>query len=91
MGEQVIRGLGVSPGVVVAPWLRFGSQLATSAQDAVGGSVEDEMVRVKAALGGVADEMQARAGRVSGVAAEILSMSATMARDPGIEIGRAHV
>ncbi|MFI8976413.1 phosphoenolpyruvate--protein phosphotransferase [Nocardia asteroides] len=84
MGEQVIRGLGVSPGVVCAPWLRFGSQLATSPQDPVGGSVEDELARVKEALGGVADEMQARAARVSGVAAEILSMSATMARDPGI-------
>lgn len=84
MGEHVIRGLGVSPGVVCAPWLRFGSQLATSPQDPVGGSVEDELARVKEALGGVADEMQARAARVSGVAAEILSMSATMARDPGI-------
>ncbi|MGW6725952.1 phosphoenolpyruvate--protein phosphotransferase [Nocardia sp. NPDC055029] len=84
MGEQVIRGLGVSPGVACAPWLRFGSQLATSPQDPVGGSAEEELARVKAALGGVADEMQARAGRVSGVAAEILSMSATMARDPGI-------
>ncbi|MGW5438679.1 phosphoenolpyruvate--protein phosphotransferase [Nocardia asteroides] len=84
MGEHVIRGLGVSPGVVCAPWLRFGSQLATSPQDPVGGSVEDELARVKEALGGVADEMQARAARVSGVAAEIVSMSATMARDPGI-------
>lgn len=84
MGEQLIRGLGVSPGVACAPWLRFGSQLATSPLDPVGGSVDEELARVKAALGGVADEMQARAGRVSGVAAEILSMSATMARDPGI-------
>ncbi|MFD6401678.1 phosphoenolpyruvate--protein phosphotransferase [Nocardia sp. NPDC060249] len=84
MPEQVIRGLGVSPGVVCAPWLRFGSQLETSAHDPVGGSVADELARVKDALGGVSDEMTARAARVSGVAAEILSMSATMARDPGI-------
>ncbi|MFE3545678.1 phosphoenolpyruvate--protein phosphotransferase [Nocardia sp. NPDC059177] len=84
MPEQVIRGLGVSPGVVSAPWLRFGSQLETSAQDPVGGSPEEELARVEAALGGVAEEMQARAKRVTGVAAEILAMSATMARDPGI-------
>ncbi|WP_336083623.1 phosphoenolpyruvate--protein phosphotransferase [Nocardia sp. SSK8] len=84
MSELVIRGLGVSPGVVSAPWLRFGSQLETSAQDPVGGSPEAELARVQEALGGVADEMQARAKRVTGVAAEILTMSATMARDPGI-------
>ncbi|MFC6013437.1 phosphoenolpyruvate--protein phosphotransferase [Nocardia lasii] len=84
MPEQVIRGLGVSPGVVCAPWLRFGSQLETSAKDPVGGSVAEELARVKEALGSVSEEMTARAARVSGVAAEILSMSATMARDPGI-------
>ncbi|MCA2209157.1 phosphoenolpyruvate--protein phosphotransferase [Nocardia rosealba] len=84
MPEQVIRGLGVSPGVVCAPWLRFGSQLETSAQDPVGGPPDEELARVKAALARVADEMAARASRVDGVAAEILSMSATMARDPGI-------
>ncbi|MFD3510826.1 phosphoenolpyruvate--protein phosphotransferase [Nocardia sp. NPDC058666] len=84
MPELVIRGLGVSPGVVSAPWLRFGSQLETSAQDPVGGTVAEELARVKDALGGVSDEMASRAARVSGVAAEILSMSATMARDPGI-------
>ncbi|MFD4462717.1 phosphoenolpyruvate--protein phosphotransferase [Nocardia sp. NPDC058480] len=84
MPEQVIRGLGVSPGVVCAPWMRFGSQLETSAQDPVGGTVAEELARVKDALGGVSEEMAARAARVSGVASEILSMSATMASDPGI-------
>ncbi|WP_194828477.1 phosphoenolpyruvate--protein phosphotransferase [Nocardia sp. XZ_19_231] len=84
MPERVIRGLGVSPGVVCAPWLRFGAQFETSAHDPVGGSPAEELARVKDALGVVSDEMAARATRVTGVAAEILSMSATMARDPGI-------
>ncbi|MGW5317685.1 phosphoenolpyruvate--protein phosphotransferase [Nocardia thailandica] len=84
MPEQVIRGLGVSPGVVCAPWLPFGSPTRTSPGDPVSGPPDQELERVKAALDEVSAQLKERAARVNGVAAEILTMSATMARDPGI-------
>ncbi|GGK61246.1 phosphoenolpyruvate--protein phosphotransferase [Nocardia camponoti] len=84
MTEQVIRGLGVSPGVVVGPWLRFGNAATTSADDPVSGPVDQELARAKSALAEVADDMTARAAKVDGVAAEILKTSSMMARDPGI-------
>ncbi|WP_043649635.1 phosphoenolpyruvate--protein phosphotransferase [Nocardia thailandica] len=84
MPEQVIRGLGVSPGVVCAPWLPFGSPTRTSLGDPVSGPPDQELERVKAALDEVSAQLKERAARVNGVAAEILTMSATMARDPGI-------
>ncbi|RBO90301.1 phosphoenolpyruvate--protein phosphotransferase [Nocardia puris] len=82
--DQVLRGLGVSQGVVCAPWLRFGSAVTTSPDDPVGGSVAAEKERVRAALESVATELDARATRVEGVAAEILVTSAALARDPGL-------
>lgn len=84
MPEQVIRGLGVGPGVVCAPWLPFGSAVRTSPADPVSGPPDRELARVEAALDEVSAQLTDRAARVSGVAAEILTMSATMARDPGI-------
>ncbi|MFE3442833.1 phosphoenolpyruvate--protein phosphotransferase [Nocardia sp. NPDC059180] len=82
--EQTIQGLGVSPGVVCAPWLSFGAPIETSADDPVGASVATEIDRVRTALDTVAADLETRAGAVTGVAAEILVTSAAMARDPGI-------
>ncbi|MFC0450249.1 phosphoenolpyruvate--protein phosphotransferase [Rhodococcus jostii] len=82
--EEVVHGLGVSPGLVCAPWLAFGTPVETSAEDPVGESVTAEIARVRDALATVAADLEARAAQVDGVASEILLVSAAMARDPGI-------
>ncbi|BAH49498.1 phosphoenolpyruvate--protein phosphotransferase [Rhodococcus opacus] len=82
--EQTVHGLGVSPGLVCAPWLAFGTPVETSAEDPVGESVPAEMARVRDALATVSGDLEARAAQVDGVASEILLVSAAMARDPGI-------
>ncbi|OUS94208.1 phosphoenolpyruvate--protein phosphotransferase [Rhodococcus sp. NCIMB 12038] len=82
--EQVVHGLGVSPGLVCAPWLAFGTPVETSAEDPVGKSVPAEIARVRDALATVSGDLEARAAQVDGVASEILLVSAAMARDPGI-------
>ncbi|KAF0958382.1 phosphoenolpyruvate--protein phosphotransferase [Rhodococcus sp. T7] len=82
--EHVVHGLGVSPGLVCAPWLAFGTPVETSAEDPVGESVPAEIARVRDALATVSGDLEARAAQVDGVASEILLVSAAMARDPGI-------
>ncbi|REE76654.1 phosphoenolpyruvate--protein phosphotransferase [Rhodococcus wratislaviensis] len=82
--EVLVHGLGVSPGLVCAPWLAFGTPVATSAEDPVGESVTAELARVRDALATVSGDLEARAAQVDGVASEILLVSASMARDPGI-------
>ncbi|UOT02287.1 phosphoenolpyruvate--protein phosphotransferase [Rhodococcus opacus] len=82
--EVLVHGLGVSPGLVFAPWLAFGTPVATSAEDPVGESVTAEVARVRDALATVSADLEARAAQVDGVASEILLVSAAMARDPGI-------
>ncbi|MFC9360559.1 phosphoenolpyruvate--protein phosphotransferase [Rhodococcus sp. NPDC057014] len=82
--EQTVHGLGVSPGLVCAPWLAFGTPVETSADDPVGESVPAEIARVRDALATVSGDLEARAAQVDGVASEILLVSAAMARDPGI-------
>ncbi|NMM86098.1 phosphoenolpyruvate--protein phosphotransferase [Rhodococcus sp. SRB_17] len=79
-----IHGLGVSSGVVCAPWIGFGTVIETSAGDPVTGTPADELVRVRSALDTVASDLESRADGVGGVAAEILVTSAALARDPGI-------
>ncbi|MFC9552618.1 putative PEP-binding protein [Rhodococcus sp. NPDC056960] len=82
--EQFVHGLGVSPGLVCAPWLAFGTPVTTSAEDPVGESVTAEAARVKDALATVAADLGTRAAQVDGVASEIPLVSAALARDPGI-------
>ena len=82
--EVLVHGLGVSPGLVCAPWLAFGTPVATSAEDPVGESITAEAARVRDALATVSGDLEARAAQVDGVASEILLVSAAMARDPGI-------
>ncbi|MDI9979156.1 phosphoenolpyruvate--protein phosphotransferase [Rhodococcus sp. IEGM 1307] len=82
--EVLVHGLGVSPGLVCAPWLSFGTPVATSAEDPVGESITAETARVRDALATVSGDLEARAAQVDGVASEILLVSAAMARDPGI-------
>ncbi|NEW37507.1 hypothetical protein GV794_13655 [Nocardia cyriacigeorgica] len=70
--EQIIEGLGVSPGVVCAPWPSFVAPIETSAGDPVGTSVATELDRARSALDTVAADLETRAGAVVGGAAEIL-------------------
>ncbi|WP_415395283.1 phosphoenolpyruvate--protein phosphotransferase [Rhodococcus globerulus] len=79
-----ISALGVSAGVVCAPWLSFAVPERTSAQDPITGEPDSELARIRAALDTVSAELLRRAESVDGVSADILTTSAAMARDRAI-------
>ncbi|MCW2720438.1 phosphoenolpyruvate--protein phosphotransferase [Pseudonocardia sp.] len=82
--RTILRGRGVSPGVACAPLARLAAPLVTSAEDPVGADPAAERVRVREAFAAVAADLEARAGRVQGETAEILTTTAAMALDPSL-------
>jgi len=78
----VLRGRGVSPGVVHAPLARLAAPLVTSAADPVGAEPAAERVRLRQALEAVAADLTARADAAGGPCADILTTTAAMALDP---------
>lgn len=86
---SVLHGLGVSPGLAVGPVARMVRLTPTTAAvaDARGGRVGDagtELAAVGAALEAVAADLDARADRAGGAAADVLRAQSMMARDPAL-------
>lgn len=79
-----IQGLGVSPGIVVAPVARLGLPPRPPGDEQPGADVEVELARVSAALEQVAASLEGQAMRASGDAVAVLNATAMMARDPGL-------
>jgi phosphotransferase system enzyme I (PtsI) len=78
-----LRGVGVSPGVVVGPVARVVRPRAEpSSQSAA--DVDAEVAHLSRALRTVAEDLTARSAAASGEIAEILSATAMMAGDPAL-------
>jgi phosphotransferase system enzyme I (PtsI) len=78
------NGLGVGLGVVVGPVRRMFHVVPEPADTVSTLSVEEEAARARDALEQVAGELEARAARAGGDAADVLTAQAMMARDPDI-------
>jgi len=83
---QVLRGVGVSPGRRAAPVARMAGPLSepTAGQPLPEEDREGAVESINAASQQVRDELQAAASRATGAAAEILTVTATMATDPSL-------
>lgn len=86
-----LSGLGVSRGTAVGPVARMAlppvvAEPSGSGAGPGGGAVdpEAEATAVRAALEGVAVDLEARAGRAAGEAGDVLLAQAMMARDPSL-------
>jgi phosphoenolpyruvate-protein phosphotransferase len=80
-----LAGAGVSPGVGYGPVRRLVKRAPVPARGARhGGDAEAERARAEAALERVAADLEERGARAGGVAHEILSAQAMMARDPDL-------
>ncbi|MDI9903173.1 phosphoenolpyruvate--protein phosphotransferase [Rhodococcus sp. IEGM 1409] len=82
--EEILTGWGVSRGVVCGPVLQFRSAIETADREAVKGTPAEESTRLTDAMASVAEELEQRASASTGVAVEILEMSAHLARDPDL-------
>jgi phosphoenolpyruvate-protein phosphotransferase (PTS system enzyme I) len=78
------KGLGVGLGIVVGPARRMFVTVPEPPDTASALSVDEERARAKAALESVAVELESRAAKAGGDAAEVLAAEAMMARDPDV-------
>jgi phosphotransferase system enzyme I (PtsI) len=78
----MLRGIGVSPGVAAGPVevMAPAPQVPETIQPRA--DAGQELAAVSAAFADVAADLEARAGRASGVTADVLSAQSLMARDP---------
>lgn len=81
--DGVIQGIAVSAGAAYAPVVQVGAAVRPPSDEAVVPAEEAEK-RIRAALEEVAVEIDRRAASASDNAAEILSATAMLARDPGL-------
>jgi phosphoenolpyruvate-protein phosphotransferase (PTS system enzyme I) len=82
-----LRGTPVVPGVAFGPVLVAAAEVAPAALAAFADlqlEREDALARYDAAVAVVADRLIQRAGRASGSAAEVLTATAGLVRDPGL-------
>jgi phosphoenolpyruvate-protein phosphotransferase (PTS system enzyme I) len=87
MNETIaqLRGIGVGRGVALGPALRMPEPLAEPAETRSELTPEAETERAETALAATAAELTARAGVLSGTAAEVLEAQALMAADPTLK------
>ncbi|GAA3727484.1 phosphoenolpyruvate--protein phosphotransferase [Leifsonia bigeumensis] len=78
------NGLGVGLGVVVGPVRRMFTAVPEPTDTVSTLSTEEETARARDALEQVAGELEARAQRAGGDAADVLTAQAMMARDPDV-------
>ncbi len=80
-----LKGVGASPGLVVGPARRYVRDIAEPpASDEPIGKPAEEAARAVEALEAVAADLDERAARAGGEAAEVLGAQAMMARDPDL-------
>ncbi len=82
--RTTIQGLGVSPGIVVAPVARLGLPPRPPVDEVPGTDPAAELDRVTTALEEVARLLEQRAEQATGEAVAVLGATAMMARDPGL-------
>jgi len=78
---MVLRGVPVVPGVSYGPVVRPGRRPELDELDKFVGDCEAEAARFDAATASVADRLRQRAAKATGAAAEVLTTTATLARD----------
>ncbi len=86
--STTFQGVGVSPGLALAPVLLMGEPLG---EPAPGGELAQAdrsaaAARLRAAMAAVSAELQARAARAHGDAVAVLEATAMMAADPALEV-----
>ncbi|VXB20477.1 Phosphoenolpyruvate-protein phosphotransferase of PTS system [Microbacterium sp. 8M] len=86
-----LTGLGVSPGVAVAPVAQLGAAIAAppDADRLPGDRREAEAARIASAAAEVAAALRADAARADGEAVQILEATALLAEDPELASGAA--
>ncbi|MER5435833.1 phosphoenolpyruvate--protein phosphotransferase [Streptomyces sp. NPDC002588] len=84
MSPAALAGLGVSPGVVTGPVARLGRPPRPPVDEQPAADVEAAAHRVVEALETVARQLEERAERTRGPAADVLLATALMARDPSL-------
>lgn len=92
--SRTFQGTGVVPGVVHAPaaWARPRPAVPVDLPVIAEGDRPAQVERLATAARTVADRLEARAGQLTGVAAEVLEATATLARDRGwLKAGRTRV
>jgi len=93
LAQRVLRGIGVSAGSVSGPAVVIGLPPQVPADEPASTDVDADWARISDALGGVAENLEKKAATIGGPAADILSATALMARDPtlgkGIRAGLA--
>ncbi|MET4079387.1 phosphoenolpyruvate--protein phosphotransferase [Janibacter sp. UYMM211] len=80
-----VQGTGVVPGVAYARavWAKPQPEVPVRTEEVPADQRDAEVERLVAAADAVASRLEERAGRVTGVAAEVLSATAGLARDKG--------
>jgi phosphotransferase system enzyme I (PtsI) len=81
---RAFAGLGVSPGMATGPVARMSAAAVPPSDEEPADDPAAELERVQAALQQVAADLESRAAATTGPAAEVLTATATMARDQGL-------
>ena len=85
MTGRELRGVAASPGRAAGPVRRYVREVPEPPPEGAGsGDPADEARRAAAALEAVAADLDERAGRAGGEAADVLGAQAMMARDPSL-------
>lgn len=91
MGDE-LRGIGVSPGIAVAPVVQMGAPIESLPRAVTPDDPDAEAARATRALDDVADALRQRGERASGPAEQILAAQSLMARDPALQTAiRRHI
>ena len=87
LAQRVLRGIGVSAGSVSGPAVVIGLPPQVPANEPASTDVDADWARISDALGAVAENLEKKAAAIGGPAADILSATALMARDPSLGKG----
>jgi phosphotransferase system enzyme I (PtsI) len=78
---QTLTGAGIGQGVALGPVLRMSDPLPPPSDARSERTPEEERARVAAAVAAVAEDLRARAAKVTGTAADVLEAQSMMAED----------
>jgi phosphotransferase system enzyme I (PtsI) len=81
---QILTGAGIGQGVAIGPVLRMADPLPEPADVPSERTPDEERDRVKVAVAAAAEDLRARAAKVSGTAADVLEAQSMMAEDSSL-------